>query len=298
MLEYYRTLLETLGVKTFQLQLNSIGDAACRPAYLEKLNAWLDANADALDEEARSKRATSPLRVFDVKNPTVRAALDDAPKIGDSLCAECAAHFDEVRRYLDAYGVEYAIEPTLVRGLDYYTRTTWEFVGPDESGQAGTISGGGRYDGLIEEIGGPPTPGIGFGAGIERLILALEHEGVTAEEPGIDIFFAVDEARRPCGRAGRAREAPAGRAALRHRLRRPLGQGPDDPGRQARRPYRRAGHGRHGNVAKRRRGSRRADPDLANCGRRPGHPSPPPAMNANPEMRACLTQTVPGVERN
>ena len=192
-LEYYRTLLETLGVKSFQLQLNSIGDAACRPAYLEKLNAWLDANADVLDDDARGKRATSPLRVFDVKNPAVRAALDDAPKIGDSLCAECEAHFAEVRRYLDAYGVEYVLDPTLVRGLDYYTRTTWEFVGPDESGQAGTISGGGRYDGLIEEIGGPPTPGIGFGAGIERLILALEHEGVTAEEPGIDVFFAVDE---------------------------------------------------------------------------------------------------------
>ncbi len=193
-LEYYRTLLETLGVKSFELQLNSIGDAACRPAYLEKLNAWLDANADVLDDDARQKRATSPLRVFDVKNPGVRAALADAPKIGESLCSECAAHFDEVRRYLDAYGVEYVIEPTLVRGLDYYTRTTWEFVGPGESGQAGTISGGGRYDGLIEEIGGPPTPGIGFGAGIERLILALEHEGVTAEEPGIDVFFAVDAA--------------------------------------------------------------------------------------------------------
>ncbi len=123
----------------------------------------------------------------------MRAAFDDAPKIGDSLCAECEAHFAEVRRYLDAYGVEYVLDPTLVRGLDYYTRTTWEFVGPDESGQAGTISGGGRYDGLIEEIGGPPTPGIGFGAGIERLILALEHAGVTAEEPGIDVFFAVDE---------------------------------------------------------------------------------------------------------
>ena len=127
------------------------------------------------------------------EEPDRAAALEDAPKIGDSLCAECAAHFDEVRRYLDAYGVEYAIEPTLVRGLDYYTRTTWEFIGPDESGQAGTISGGGRDDGLIEEIGGPPTPGIGFGAGIERLILALEHEGVTAEDPGIDVFFSVDE---------------------------------------------------------------------------------------------------------
>jgi histidyl-tRNA synthetase len=192
-IEFYRTLLEALGVTEFELQLNSIGDPACRPAYLERLNAWLDANADALDDEARQKRATSPLRVFDVKNPAVRAALADAPKIGESLCAECSAHFDEVRRYLDAYGVAYAIDPTLVRGLDYYTRTTWEFVGPDEGGQAATLSGGGRYDGLVEEIGGPATPGIGFGAGIERLILALERENVTAGEPGIDVFVAVDE---------------------------------------------------------------------------------------------------------
>jgi histidyl-tRNA synthetase len=191
-IELYRTLLETLGVTEFELQLNSIGDPACRPAYLERLNAWLDANADALDDEARQKRATSPLRVFDVKNPAVRAALADAPKIGESLCAECSAHFDEVRRYLEAYGVAYVIDPTLVRGLDYYTRTTWEFVGPDEGGQAATLSGGGRYDGLVEEIGGPPTPGIGFGSGIERLILALEREGVSAEQPGIDVFFAVD----------------------------------------------------------------------------------------------------------
>ena len=98
-----------------------------------------------------------------------------------------------MRRYLEAYGVAYVLDPTLVRGLDYYTRTTWEFVGPDEGGQAATLSGGGRYDGLVEEIGGPPTPGIGFGAGIERLILALERENVTAEEPGIDVFIALDE---------------------------------------------------------------------------------------------------------
>jgi histidyl-tRNA synthetase len=192
-IELYRTLLETLGVTEFELRLNSIGDPACRPAYLERLNAWLDANDDALDDEARQKRATSPLRVFDVKSPEARAALADAPTIGESLCAECSAHFDEVRRYLEAYGVAYVIDPTLVRGLDYYTRTTWEFLGPDEGVQAATLSGGGRYDGLVEEIGGPPTPGIGFGAGIERLILALEREGISAEQPAIDVFITVDE---------------------------------------------------------------------------------------------------------
>jgi len=167
-----------------------------RPAYLERLNAWLDEHADVLDEEARQKRATSPLRVFDVKTERVREALKDAPKIGDSLCAACAEHFAQVRAYLDAYGVAYTIVPTLVRGLDYYSRTTWEFVGPDDSTQGSTISAGGRYDYLIEEIGGPPTPGVGFGAGIERLVLSLELEGVTAEPPTLDVFLAVDGGSR------------------------------------------------------------------------------------------------------
>jgi histidyl-tRNA synthetase len=190
-IQLFRALLDALGVTEFELRVNSIGDAACRPAYLERLNAWLDAHAGALDDEARQKRATSPLRVFDVKNENVRAALADAPKIGESLCEECEAHFAEVRGLLDAYGIEFTVDPTLVRGLDYYTRTAWEFVGP-EGGAQSTLSGGGRYDGLIEEIGGPPTPGIGFGAGVERLLLALEREGVSAEPARLDVFFAVD----------------------------------------------------------------------------------------------------------
>jgi histidyl-tRNA synthetase len=191
-LQYYDALLRALGISRYQLQLNSIGDRTCRPAYVERLNAWLDAHEDLLDDDAKQKRATSPLRVFDVKNEQVRAALEDAPKIGESLCDECKQHFEEVRSHLDAYGVEYTIEPTLVRGLDYYTRTTFEFIGPDESAQASTICGGGRYDYLVEEIGGPATPGIGFGAGIERLILSLELEGITAEEPLLDVFFVLE----------------------------------------------------------------------------------------------------------
>ena len=192
-IQFYDSLLRNLGVARYELQLNSIGDRECRPAYLDKLNAWLDEHADALDDDARQKRSTSPLRVFDVKTPSVREALKDAPKIGDSLCAACAAHFAEVRGYLDAYGVAYTIVPTLVRGLDYYSRTTWEFIGPDESTQASTISAGGRYDYLIEEIGGPPTPGVGFGAGIERLIMALELEGLKAEPQKLDVFVAVEQ---------------------------------------------------------------------------------------------------------
>jgi histidyl-tRNA synthetase len=146
------------------------------------------------DEEIAHKRATSVLQVFDVKNEELRAALDLAPKIGDSLCAECAEHFARVRAYLDLYGVPYTLEPTLVRGLDYYTRTAFEFIGPDEGTQASTICGGGRYDYLIEEIGGPATPGIGFGAGIERLILSLQLEGISAAPDALDIFFAVEDA--------------------------------------------------------------------------------------------------------
>ncbi|MEN3341342.1 MAG: histidyl-tRNA synthetase [Actinomycetota bacterium] len=192
-IQYYDSLLRELGVTRYELQLNSIGDRECRPAYVERLNAWLDAHADALDDDARQKRATSPLRVFDVKSERVRAALRDAPRIGDSLCNACAEHFARVRAHLDAYGVAYTLVPTLVRGLDYYTRTTWEFVGPDESTQASTISAGGRYDYLVEEIGGPPTPGVGFGAGIERLVLSLELEGVTAEERPLDVFLVLDE---------------------------------------------------------------------------------------------------------
>jgi histidyl-tRNA synthetase len=191
-LQFYAELLRRLGVTEWELRLNSIGDADCRPAYVERLDAWLDAHAEALDEDARHKRATSPLQVFDVKSPQVREALDAAPKIGESLCDACREHFAEVQRQLDAYGVPYVLDPTLVRGLDYYTRTTFEFVGPEENVNS-TICGGGRYDGLVEAVGGPPTPGIGFGAGIERLLLAVEREGLTLEPERLDVFVVAED---------------------------------------------------------------------------------------------------------
>ena len=190
-IELYAEILRTLGVTQWELHLNSIGDANCRPAYVELLRRWLADHEDVLDEEARHKLATSPLQVFDVKNPALRAALDAAPKIGDHLCAACREHFDDVCRRLDALGVPYVLDPALVRGLDYYSRTTFEFIGPDENANS-TICGGGRYDGLMEQIGGPSTPGIGFGAGIERLMLALENEGITWEAPAHDVFVVVD----------------------------------------------------------------------------------------------------------
>ena len=188
--QLYDTWLRNLGVEDYTLQLNSIGDRECRPAYLERLEAWLDEHDGMLDEEARDKKRTSPLRVFDVKNPAVLEALAAAPKIGESLCAACEQHFATVRGVLDAIGVRYELVPTLVRGLDYYTRTTWEFVGPEEGAQS-SISGGGRYDYLVEEIGGPPTPGVGFGAGIERLLLAMPEGG--DEAPEIDVFFVLED---------------------------------------------------------------------------------------------------------
>jgi len=196
LIQLYDTLLGRLGVARYHLELNSIGCRECRPAYLERLRAWLAENGHRLDEETRAKVDVSPLRVFDnflAKPPEVRAALDEAPKIGESLCDACAAHFAAVREDLDAMAVRYQLVPTLVRGLDYYTRTTFEFVGPLEN-QNSTIAGGGRYDGLVEEIGGPPTPGIGFGAGIERLLIAMDEEGVAAPEPrAVDVFFALGE---------------------------------------------------------------------------------------------------------
>ena len=190
-IQLYTELLGRLGVTKWELHLNSIGDGNCRPAYVARLNEWLDAHASLLDKDARHKRQTSPLQVFDVKSPEVREALREAPKIGESLCDACRGHFDAVRRFLDAYGVRYVVDPVLVRGLDYYSRTTFEFIGPDENANS-TICGGGRYDGLIEQIGGPPTPGIGFGAGLERLMLALENEGRATEPPRLDVFFVVE----------------------------------------------------------------------------------------------------------
>jgi histidyl-tRNA synthetase len=194
-IQLYDTLLGRLGVTEYRLELNSIGDPSCRPGYLERLRPWLAEHESDLDEETREQARRNPLRALDNipgKPPAVQEVLRRAPTIGDSLCDACREHFAAVRGYLDAYGVRYELVPTLVRGLDYYTRTTWEFVGP-EGGANSTISGGGRYDGLAEELGGRPTPGVGFGAGVERLLISLEASGFEAERRGIDVFFVVDE---------------------------------------------------------------------------------------------------------
>jgi histidyl-tRNA synthetase len=192
-IQFYAELLRRLGVTEWTLMLNSIGDANCRPRYVAQLDEWLDAHPELLeDDEVAHKRATSVLQVFDVKHEELRKALDLAPKIGDSLCDACREHFSAVKSHLDAYGVPYTLDASLVRGLDYYTRTTFEFVGPEENVNSSLV-GGGRYDGLVEAVGGQPTPGIGFGAGLERLLLAMEREGAAADAPRLDLFVACEE---------------------------------------------------------------------------------------------------------
>ena len=168
----------SLGLTGFRLELTSLGCRECRPAYREKLVAFLD-TLD-LDEPTRERARINPLRVLDDKRPEVVAQLTDAPLMLDHLCGDCAEHFAEVRALLDARGTAYVINPRMVRGLDYYTRTTFEFVHDGLGAQSG-IGGGGRYDGLMAELGGQELSGIGFGLGLDRTFLACRAEGL---EPG------------------------------------------------------------------------------------------------------------------
>jgi histidyl-tRNA synthetase len=195
LLQLYDTLLRRLGLTEYRLELNSIGCRECRPAYVTRLGEWFAANEHRLDAETRERATRNPLRALDnlaARPPDVQAVLREAPTIADALCEACLENFAAVRADLDSVGVAYELVPTLVRGLDYYSRTTWEFVGPEHGAQS-SISGGGRYDYLVEEIGGPPTPGVGFGAGIERLLLALEDAGITAAAPSLDVFFVLED---------------------------------------------------------------------------------------------------------
>ncbi len=154
------------------LSLNSIGDAACRPAYREKLVAYLRRHAAELCQECRERTERNPLRVLDCKKPDCQPALEKAPSILEALCRECAEHFSRVCQYLDATGLAYHVTPRLVRGFDYYVRTTFELLTAG-GGAQNAVAGGGRYDGLVQVLGGPPDPGIGFAVGMERLVLLL-----------------------------------------------------------------------------------------------------------------------------
>jgi histidyl-tRNA synthetase len=206
------SFFRSLGLAAFELRLNSMGDGVCRPAYLEILRAYLDDRRGRLCPEHRERLDVNPLRALDCKREACREATREAPRLSDHLCDPCREHFDRVQAGLRALGVPFDLDHRLVRGFDYYTRTTFEFSsGALESAQNG-IGGGGRYDGLVEMLGGPPTPGIGFGIGVERLLLACDAEGVFAVAPGRLDAFVVDVTG---GEAARDITASLRRAGLR-----------------------------------------------------------------------------------
>jgi histidyl-tRNA synthetase len=190
-----------LGLEDLELHINSIGDPACRPAYRATLVAYFEPLRERLSPESQERLEKNPMRILDSKDERDQQLVAGAPRIAEYLCAECREHLETVCAHLTARGVEHVLDDTLVRGLDYYTRTAWEWIPVADGRAQATISGGGRYDGLAEQIGGKRTPGVGFGCGIERLVLALEKQGRAPEERGCDWFVAVDvpEARPRVG---------------------------------------------------------------------------------------------------
>jgi histidyl-tRNA synthetase len=169
------------GLPNVEVHLNSIGDGACRPAYVERLTAYYREHEAELPPVEQERLARNVLRLLDSKDSSMAALNAAAPKITEHLCAECAGHFASVRAHLEALGIASVLEPGLVRGLDYYTRTAFEFYTPGRDGQQSALGGGGRYDGLVELLGGRSTPGIGFGLGLDRIVLALDAEGHARE---------------------------------------------------------------------------------------------------------------------
>jgi histidyl-tRNA synthetase len=169
-----------VGLADVTILLNSIGDPACRPGYLEELAAYYRRHEVRLPPLERDRLERNPLRILDSKDPAIADLNAAAPQVTDRLCDACAAHFEAVRSHLDTLGVAYTLEPRLVRGLDYYTRTTFEVFPAGAGGQQAAIGGGGRYDGLVELLGGRPTPGIGFGIGLDRVLLALADADASA----------------------------------------------------------------------------------------------------------------------
>jgi len=181
---------EALGLRDLTLQLNSIGDARCRPAYLEALRAYYRPRVGELCGDCVRRLETNPLRLLDCKNAPCQPAIAGAPRLLDALCDECAAHFAALRRYLADMSIEPELNPRLVRGLDYYTKTVFE-VWPAEVGAQSAIGGGGRYDGLAEQLGGRPTPAIGFATGLERIIMNLKAQNVAVPPASVPRAFVV-----------------------------------------------------------------------------------------------------------
>ena len=191
---------EKVGIPADKMTLliNSMGCEKCRPAYRDAVRAYMDEHADELCETCNTRKEINPLRAFDCKNAGCAHVMEAAPKISDHLCPDCKAHYDQVKAYLEAAGVAYKEDAKLVRGLDYYTRTVFEVQVDDGLGSQNAIGGGGRYDKLAEEVGGRPTPGLGFALGYERCVLALEAAGKEFPKAArCDVFIAcVDESVR------------------------------------------------------------------------------------------------------
>ncbi len=182
---------EKLGLRQTGLNINSIGCPECRSAYHEKLKDFFRPNLSQFCDDCKNRFEKNPLRIIDCKNEGCKRLIAGAPRLVDNLCDGCRSHFEGLKAGLDNLGINYNIDPNIVRGLDYYTRTVFEFVS-ENGGSQGTICGGGRYDGLVEECGGPATPGIGFALGVERLLMELDSQGIMIEEPPApDIYIAT-----------------------------------------------------------------------------------------------------------
>jgi histidyl-tRNA synthetase len=202
-------LLKRLGVSGYALQINSLGTPASRATYRAALVDYLHRHEAALDEDSKRRLTANPMRVLDSKAPAMREIIAAAPRILDYLDAESAAHFDAVRQGLSDLGIECTVNPRLVRGLDYYTRTVFEWI-TNQIGAQDAICAGGRYDGLVEQLGGSPAPGIGFAIGVERLILLLQKQGISAPDASPQVYlcaFGAQAERAALPFAERLREA-------------------------------------------------------------------------------------------
>ena len=183
-------LFKRLGLEGYSLLLNSVGCSECRPAYVAQLGEFLTRVRDSLCPDCKRRADENPLRVFDCKNESCRQAVAEAPGIGDALCPDCTEHFDGVKKHLERMSIQFGIDARMVRGLDYYTNTAFEFQF-EWLGAQNTVSGGGRYDYLAEELGGPATPGVGYSLGIERLIMVIEAQGLDpCKPPRLDLYVA------------------------------------------------------------------------------------------------------------